>query len=60
MTTDEKIMAVGHMPEVADAVKMLYAAFIDCKLQSFIRHEYEIEGRHFELTFQEVKIKHHK
>lgn len=60
MTTDEKVLAVGYSPEVTEAVKMLYAAFVDCELKSFIRHEYDIEGKRFELTFQEVKTQHHK
>lgn len=55
MKAEDKLLLVSQMPEVANAVKILYGLFKDTKAKSFIRYGYEIEGKSFELIFQEVK-----
>lgn len=43
------------MPEIIKLVAILGVAYKDIGAKSFIRLAYEIEGKNFELIFQEVK-----
>ena len=53
--SEKKCLLVSEMPEIQIAVKLLYSLFKDTKAKSFTRFGYEIEGKSFELIFQEVK-----
>lgn len=55
LTPDQKCQAVSHSPEVKNCIKLLYALYEDLELKSFIRYKIEIDGKEFELAFQEVR-----
>ena len=65
MKTEDKLKLVQQSDEVMLAVKLLIAAFEDCKLNSHIRFTYAAEdNKKYELTFlylaNELKYKSEK
>lgn len=60
LTAQEKIAIVQRSPEIGEAVMLLYAAYKDNKLKSFIRYGFKINGEDFELEFKKVSSKIHE
>jgi hypothetical protein len=55
LTAPDKVALVCNTKEIKECVSILYLLFEDIKAKSFIRYEYKIKNREFEIIFQEVK-----
>ena len=55
MPNFQKVESISRTPEIMNAIKLLYALYQDCKLNSHIQYLFKIEGKDFQLIFQETK-----